>query len=163
MPEVNVGPTDPRALDVQQHLSHLQIPALLYHLQTWLSFGNPQVVCRVRVYTNVCLSRLDLGGCRCAHLVRVVPRMQLPINIQMGRMSVKEEEHKTATKDQPRRKRKVTARSAARPRTIPHRVVAERVHVSSANYAPPFQFLHEWERPAPPHTLLDRRELYRVQ
>jgi hypothetical protein len=72
MPEVNITPTNPRALDIQQHLSLLQIASPLHHLQTGLRLSHPQLMRRVRVHTNVRLGLLDLGDCRCAHLESVV-------------------------------------------------------------------------------------------
>lgn len=68
VPEVNIAAADTRALNVQENLSLLQIPAILHALQAGLCLRNPQLVCRIGVHTNVRLTRLDFCRSGCAHV-----------------------------------------------------------------------------------------------
>ena len=65
MPEVDVTSADTGTLDVQENLAHCQISTPLHNLQAGLCFSNPQIMLRVCIDTDICLSRRN---CCCAHL-----------------------------------------------------------------------------------------------
>ena len=68
------SPANSCALYLNRHLSRLETVALFDAFKGWLSFRNPQIMCRVRKNSNIALRRPgnmrkgNLTGCRGRHI-----------------------------------------------------------------------------------------------